>query len=209
VKTLFSRLRGRRAPASEDVTDSVLASSMFPADDAAPMVDWATRAAELKAHPLPAAETAERMLQLWHADEPLGSLGADAPARLARWLQGADVPADRELLKQDEIGDHLLVLLEGRVVVERKHPNGTATRLMEARAGDLLGEMALFDGGPRFSACRTLSPCCVAVLDSAGLEGLLAEDSPLAAALLVSITRRIALRLRQTGARLSALLAPQ
>lgn len=209
MKTLFSRLRSRRTPAGEEVTDSVLASSMFPADDAAPMVDWATRAAELKAHPLPPAEAAERMLQLWRADQPLGSLGDDAPARLARWLHGADVPADRELLKQDEIGDHLLVLLEGRVVVERKHPNGTATRLMEARAGDLLGEMALFDGGPRFSACRTLTPCCVAVLDSAALDGLLAEDSPLAAALLVSITRRIALRLRQTGARLSALLAPQ
>nr|WP_246312396.1 cyclic nucleotide-binding domain-containing protein [Aquabacterium terrae] len=206
---MFSRLRSRRTPVSEEVTDSVLATSLFPADDAAPVVDWATRAGELKAHPLPSAEAAERMLQLWHADPPLAGLGADAPARLARWLQGADVPAERELLKQDEIGDHLLVLLEGRVAVERKHPGGSVTRLMEARAGDLLGEMALFDGGPRFSACRTLTPCCVAVLDSAALDGLLAEDAPLAAALLVSITRRIALRLRQTGARLSALLAPQ
>ena len=102
-----------------------------------------------------------------------------------------------------------VVLLEGRCVAERRHGGGGVTRLMEARAGDLLGEMALFDGGPRFSSCRTLTPCSVAVFDAAALERLLADDPPLAAALLVSITRRLSLRLRQTGARLFALLAPQ
>lgn len=210
MKNLFSRLRGQRAPAAqEEVTDSVLATSMFPADEGAPAIAWAARAAELKAQPLPADECAQRLVQLWHNDPPLAALGAAAAGRLTPLLQGALLRPEQTIIHQDEVGDFLLVLLEGRAAVERHHAGGGVTRLMEARAGDLLGEMALFDGGPRFSSCRTLTPCSVAVLDSAALERLLADDPTLAAALLVSITRRISLRLRQTGARLFALLAPQ
>ena len=209
MKNLFSRLRARRNASPEDVTDSVLASSMFPADEAAAVVPWASRAAELKAETLPPHETAERLAQLWRADPALAAFGTHAVERLAPLLQGAQVRPEQLLIRQDEISDFLLVLLEGRVAVERRHAGGSVTRLMEARAGDLLGEMALFDGGPRFSSCRSLTSCSVAVLDAAALERLLAEDAPLAAALLMSITRRISLRLRQTGARLFALLAPQ
>jgi CRP/FNR family cyclic AMP-dependent transcriptional regulator len=209
VKNLFSRLRGRRAASPEDVTDSVLGTSMFPADEAAPVVPWAARAAELKAETLAPRETAERLAQLWRGDPALAAFSATSVERLAPLLQGAQLRAEQALIRQDEISDFLLVLLEGRVAVERSHAGGSVTRLMEARAGDLLGEMALFDGGARFSSCRTLTPCSVAVLDASALERLLADDPPLAAALLMSITRRISLRLRQTGARLFALLAPQ
>ncbi len=209
MKNLFSRLRARRSTSQEDVTDSVLATSMFPADEAAAIVPWTTRAAELKAETLPPGETAERLVQLWRADPALAAFGTGTVERLAPRLQGAQLRPEQLLIRQDEISDFLLVLLEGRVAVERSHAGGTVTRLMEARAGDLLGEMALFDGGPRFSSCRSLTSCSVAVLDAAALERLLADDPPLAAALLMSITRRISLRLRQTGARLFALLAPQ
>jgi hypothetical protein len=209
VKNLFSRLRARRSTSQEDVTDSILATSMFPADEAAAVVPWGPRAAELKAEALPPRETAERLLQLWRGEPALAGMGSDAVDRLAPLLQGAQLRPEQLLIRQDEISDFLLVLLEGRVAVERSHAGGTVTRLMEARAGDLLGEMALFDGGPRFSSCRSLTSCSVAVLDAAALERLLADDPPLAAALLMSITRRISLRLRQTGARLFALLAPQ
>ena len=209
MKNLFSRLRARRSASHEEVTDSVLASSMFPADEAAAVVPWALRATELKAETLPPRDIAERLAQLWRTDPALAAFGADVVERLAPLLQGAQLRADQVLIRQDEVSDFLLVLLEGRVAVERSHAGGSVTRLMEARAGDLLGEMALFDGGPRFSSCRSLTSCSVAVLDAAALERLLADDPPLAAALLMSITRRISLRLRQTGARLFALLAPQ
>ena len=209
MKNLFSRLRARRPASPEEFTDSVLATSMFPADEAATVVPWTARVAELRAETLPPRETAERLAQLWRSDPALAAFGTGAVERLAPLLQGAQLRADQALIRQDEISDFLLVLLEGRVAVERSHAGGSVTRLMEARAGDLLGEMALFDGGARFSSCRSLTPCSVAVLDAAALERLLAEDPPLAAALLMSITRRISLRLRQTGARLFALLAPQ
>jgi CRP-like cAMP-binding protein len=209
VKTLLSRLRSRRAPAAP-AEDSVPATSLLPPDEVPPpTVRWPERAAALKATPFPAEEAAQRLLKLWRGDAPLAALGETVPARLAPLLMASEVGTGQLPILQDETGDFLVVLLEGRASVERQHPGGGVTRLFEARAGDLLGEMALFDGGPRFCACRTLTPCTLAVLDSSGLNRLLADDPALAAAVLASITRRMSLRLRQTGARLSALLAPQ
>lgn len=207
MKNLFSRLRGPRVPA---MADSALSTSLLPADEAAaPAVGWPQRAAELNARPIAATEAARQLLQLWRGDAPLAALGDAAVPRLARWLGGAVLGNGQEPIRQDEAGDFLLVVLDGRLAVERHHAAGTRTPLFEARPGDLLGEMALFDGGPRFGACRCLGPCTVAVLDSRALQHLMAEDAPLAAALLASMTRRLSLRLRQTGARLSALLTPQ
>ncbi|WP_395701613.1 cyclic nucleotide-binding domain-containing protein [Aquabacterium sp.] len=210
MKTLLSRLRGRRAAASEAGDSLPATTSMLPPDEVLPPpVRWEQRAAELKARPLDAADAAQQLLRLWRGDAPLAAIGDAAAARLAPLLLASEVSVDQQPILQDETGDFLIVLLEGRVSVERQHPGGAATRLFEARAGDLLGEMALFDGGPRFCACRTLSSCTLAVLDSSALNRLMADDPVLAAALLASITRRLSLRLRQTGARLSALLAPQ
>ena len=209
MKTLLSRLRGRR-PAATDAGDSVPATSLLPPDEViAPPVRWADRALELKAKPADAAEAARQLLRLWRGDAPLAAIGDAAAPRLAPMLEAADIASGQQPILQDEAGDFLIVLLEGRVSVERQHPGGAATRLFEARPGDLLGEMALFDGGPRFCACRTLTPCTLAVLDAGALQRLMSDDPALAAAVLASIIRRLSLRLRQTGARLSALLAPQ
>ncbi|MBI5260122.1 MAG: cyclic nucleotide-binding domain-containing protein [Burkholderiales bacterium] len=202
-------MRGRRAPEPAAV-DSTLATSLLPPEDVpAPPVIWSDRAAALKAQPVPAAEAASQLVRLWRGDAALAAIGDAAVPRLATVLQGAALAAGLTPIQQDEGGDFLIVLLEGRVAMERQHTGGGVSRLYEARAGDLLGEMALLDGGPRFCACRTLTPCTLAVLDSMALQRLMADDAALAAALLASISRRLSLRLRQTGARLSALLAPQ
>ena len=84
---------------------------------------------------------------------------------------------------------------------------GGRARLAEARAGDMLGEMSVLDAGSRFSACTTLTPCVVAVLDAQRLDEMMAAEPRLAMALLASLARRLSLRLRQVSARLSALLS--
>jgi CRP-like cAMP-binding protein len=82
-------------------------------------------------------------------------------------------------------------------------------RLAEARPGDVVGEMALLDAGPRSSACVTRTPCLVAALAVDVLAALMHDDPPLAAVVMAALARRLSLRLRQADARLAALLAPQ
>lgn len=208
MKTLFSRLRRRPPVVAAAPVDSGLATSMLPPDEppAAP-VAWAQRAAELHARAIEPTEAARLLLQRWRGDAPFARLGEGVLGRLAGSLQGAEIDAQRELIRQDEGGDFLLVLLMGHAAIERRPPAGRATRLGEAREGDVLGELALFDRGPRLCACKALTPCTVAVLSATALQQLMTDDPALAAALLASIARRLSLRLRLTSTRLSTLLS--
>jgi hypothetical protein len=76
----------------------------------------------------------------------------------------ATVPADRELIRQDEYGNFMIVLLSGSMAVDRVQPWGERLRLAETRPGEILGEMSLLDSGIRFSACITMNECEVAAL---------------------------------------------
>lgn len=207
VKSLLSRFKAGRAAAATD--DSMLATSLLPPDDAALAATWAQRAVQVQAKTTPSFDAARELLALWGSDSGWIDFGADATSRLAPSLVAAQVASGHELIHQDEAGDFLMVLLDGRVAVERWHVGGDRTLIAEARPGDLLGEMAVVDAGPRFSTCRTLADSRVAVLEAAALKRLMRDDPALAAALLAAISRRLSLRLRQLGARLSALLAPQ
>jgi CRP-like cAMP-binding protein len=126
--------------------------------------------------------------------------------RLTEYLTFVSMTPDREVIAQDEQGDYLLIVLEGTIAVDRVQPWGGRARLGEARVGDLLGEMSLLDAGTRFSSCRTLTPCVVAVLEAHALDRMMKDDPRLAAVLLAALARRLSLRLRQASARLSALL---
>lgn len=176
-------------------------------DEALPAVGWSDRAGGIGARPLDTAQGTALFAQLWQADSHALALTPPELQRLAGFLDYVSVPAGARLIDQDEQGDYLLVVLEGRVAVERVQAGGARTRLAEIRAGDMVGEMSMLDAGSRFSACTTLTPCLLAVLESRRFEALMEAESRLALALLASLARRLSLRLRQVGARLSALLS--
>lgn len=168
---------------------------------------WPERARLMHAAPLDRVRGAEMFIGLWQADRRGLPLTPAEVARLSGHFEFVQVPAGQEVIGQDEAGDYLLVVLEGRLSVERVRGDGQRARLAEAGAGDMLGEMALLDAGARFSACTTVTPCVLAVLQAHRLDELMAREPRLALALLSSLARRLSLRLRQVGARLSALLA--
>ncbi|MCP3980997.1 MAG: protein kinase [bacterium] len=53
------------------------------------------------------------------------------------------------LIRQEDPGDHLLVLLEGEVDVSVRDPSGGAHHIARAGRGDVIGEMALITGEKR------------------------------------------------------------
>jgi hypothetical protein len=219
VKKLLRRLSGGKdakgAPTGDaaetriDEGDSGFFTTLFMEreEDTAPLVPWSERAAQLGAKTLPPAEGQALFAKAWEGDRHAAALGPDGIARLATYLGFASLPPEAELIRQDEQGDYLLIVLEGAVAVDRLQPWGGRARLGEARAGDLLGEMSLLDAGARFSSCLTLKPATLAVLEAGALDRMMADDPRLAAALLAALARRLSLRLRQSSARLSALLA--
>jgi CRP-like cAMP-binding protein len=207
VKKLLDRLAGNRRE-NPETPDSGYFSTMFleREEETPPLVPWGVRAGQLQAQSLEPSEGAQRFARAWNNDRHTVALADAELQRLTEYLTFVSLAPDREVIAQDEQGDYLLIVLEGTIAVDRVQPWGGRARLGEARVGDLLGEMSLLDAGTRFSSCRTLTPCVVAVLEAHALDRMMKDDPRLAAVLLAALARRLSLRLRQASARLSALL---
>ncbi|MEF7617581.1 cyclic nucleotide-binding domain-containing protein [Aquincola sp. MAHUQ-54] len=180
-----------------------------PADDTPPQrcIGWPERAPEVGARPIDPAEGAALFAEVWHREPHVLPLDAEELARLSRWAQFVEVPPGRTLIRQDEFGDYLVMVLEGTLAVARSNAAGGSTRLAEARPGDMLGEMSLLDAGSRFSVVTTLSTSRLAVLQAEPFRRMMRDEPRIALALMAALSRRLSLRVRQLGARLGALLS--
>ena len=185
--------------------DSILFSTAFAGlgVDASLLIPWEARAAEIDARRLTAARGTKLLQGLWAKDKYMSHLDAEAIQRLERYFDFASVPANRDIIRQDEYGNFMVVLLSGAIAVDRVQPWGERLRLAETRPGEILGEMSLLDSGIRFSACTTLSDCDIAVLSADAMDDMLNSDPTLAANLIALLARKLSLRLRVVSARLS------
>lgn len=189
----------------EDRQDSVLFSTAFAGlgVDASLLVPWEARATEVDAKRLDAARGTKLLQNLWSKDRYMRHLDLKAIQELERHFDFATVPADRDIIRQDEYGNFMVVLLSGAVAVDRVQPWGERLRLAETRPGEILGEMSLLDSGIRFSACTTMSECEIGVLTAEGMDDMMAASPHLAASLIALLARKLSLRLRVVSARLS------
>ncbi len=206
MKGIFEILRPKTRPeVSEEKQDSILFSTAFAGlgVDASLLIPWEARAAEIDARRLPSPRGTKMLQALWSKDKYMSHLDADAIQNMERYFDFATVPADRELIRQDEYGNFMLVLLSGAVAVDRVQPWGERLRLAETQPGEILGEMSLLDSGIRFSACSTMNECEVAALSAEAMDDMLSANPQLAANLIALLARKLSLRLRVVSARLS------
>jgi CRP/FNR family transcriptional regulator, cyclic AMP receptor protein len=167
------------------------------------LIPWEARANEIGAKRLPAERGVKLLQGLWAKDRSMSRLGEDGVRRLERFVDFAMVPGERDIVRQDEYGNFMIVLLTGVIAVDRLQPWGERLRLAEARPGDILGEMSLLDSGMRFSVCASLTECEIAVLSAEALDEMMTHEPALAASLIALLARKLSLRLRAVSARLS------
>lgn len=206
MKGLFGLFRPKaKPPAGQDNADSMLFTTAFAGLglDASLLIPWEARAAEVGAKRLKPDRGTKLMQALWAKDKYMSHLDQDSIHNLERFFEFATVPANRDVIRQDEYGNFMLVLLTGAIAVDRVQPWGERLRLAETRPGEILGEMSLLDSGIRFSACTTMSDCDVAILSAEGMDEMVMADPKLAANLIALLARKLSLRLRVVSARLS------
>ena len=198
------RLKSKPAPGEAKVESMLFTTAFAGLDgDAGPMVPWEARAVEVGAARLNAGRGTKLLQGLWSKDKHMHQLDKDAIARMERFLDFATVAANRDLIRQEEYGNFMLVLLSGSIAIDRVQPWGDRLRLAEAAPGEILGEMSLLDSGIRFSVCTTLSDCEIAVLSAESMDQMLRADPALAANFIALLARKLSLRLRVVSARLS------
>ena len=198
------RLKSKPAPGEPQVESMLFTTAFAGLDgDAGPMVPWEARAVEVGAARLNAGRGTKLLQGLWSKDKHMHQLDKDAIARMERFFDFATVAANLDLIRQEEYGNFMLVLLSGSIAIDRVQPWGDRLRLAEAAPGEILGEMSLLDSGIRFSVCTTLSDCEIAVLSAESMDQMLRADPGLAANFIALLARKLSLRLRVVSARLS------
>lgn len=109
--------------------------------------------------------------------------------------------ADREVIcRQGEVGDCMYMIQDGQAVVLREE-GGSEVVLGKVGAGDIIGEMAIFDRQPRSATVRAEGKARVLTLDKRSFLRRVHEDPSLA----YRILQKMSLRIRTLDAELTTL----
>lgn len=95
-----------------------------------------------------------------------------------------------EIIRQGDVGDAMYVIQDGRaeIVVDR---GGRETRLRVAEAGELIGEMAIFEHEVRSATVRALGNARVLTIDRKNFMRRISEDPSVAFRIVETMSRRI------------------
>ncbi len=94
-------------------------------------------------------------------------------------------------IQQGEHSEAAYFILEGSVNVYRTNENGEEVSLAVLGAGDVVGEMALIDHGPRSAYVRAITDISVLILTSYDFRAMLKKNPNTAIHLLSSLSKRI------------------
>ena len=128
-------------------------------------------------------------------------LGAMMPALRAR--------AGQTVIAQGEVGDWMLLVLDGTVDVVKRSESGVASRLAVVKAGATIGEMSMLDSAPRYASCIAIEDVRAGILTRAVITHLIQAHPAIGAKILVKLTQLLAQRLRNTSNRLVKVLQHQ
>jgi CRP/FNR family transcriptional regulator, cyclic AMP receptor protein len=125
---------------------------------------------------------------------------------LAHFMEVYRAESGMEIIREGEGGDFMLMLVEGRVDVNKRDRWNTPQHIAQVEAGRTLGEMSMIDGEPRFATCVAAEATLIAVLDRETLARIIVEEPLLGAKLLMELVLMLSQRLRATSEKLLGLM---
>jgi CRP-like cAMP-binding protein len=120
-------------------------------------------------------------------------------ARIADAAEQRELRRGDVLFQEDDEPNELFVVLSGRIALANKSPDGRESLVALMEAGDVFGEMPLFDGLGRSTAARALEPCDVIAIPYAPVQEVY-EGRP---TLLWSVVAMLSGRIRAMDAALA------
>lgn len=143
--------------------------------------------------------------------EMFKALPLDGLSALAQQGQQRSFPAGAQLMAQGEVGETMYVILQGRVRVERSHPDLIEPLVLaELGPGEVVGEMGVLDDAPRSATVIAVEQTETLELTAPALAQTILRYPAVAGALLRLLSRRLRTtdelaaelaRRRQQGAR--------
>jgi CRP-like cAMP-binding protein len=126
-----------------------------------------------------------------------GGVGDDVVSLLLSRAEAIDVPGGDWFLREGERATALFWLESGTVSISRKHGD-REIELRRLSAGEVFGEMAIFDFGPRSASVCAAEDCRALRIGCELLSQILAYDLEQYTLLTLNLARELARRLRWT-----------
>lgn len=126
--------------------------------------------------------------------------------RFVQLMEIESIPAFREICHQGGPGDAMYCVLDGEVRA-RLLVGGRETTLATFQAGDVFGEICLFDDGPRSADVLANVDSTLLRISGDRFDRLCREQADLAAPFLLSLGRTLTARIRNDNKRLGELIA--
>lgn len=119
------------------------------------------------------------------------ALDTEAAAALRASLKERTIAKGETLFTEGEPGDTMFLVIEGKLKLGQTSKDGRESLLAVLGAGEMCGELSLFDPGPRTSTATALTDAIVLSLGQEQLKPWLSGRPELAAALLQALARRL------------------
>jgi len=129
--------------------------------------------------------------------------GLDGPhlATCAAAFHQASFAKGETLFVRGDVGSRLYLIAEGRVRLAIVTDEGRELSFRHATSGDLVGEIAALDGGPRSADALALSQVVAYGLERSALTELCSAHS----AVMTALVRNLCRRIRDTSSQLEAI----
>ena len=129
----------------------------------------------------------------------LADLEAGELERIAQVAIPRSFPKGARVFHEGDESDACYVIRNGEVRVTREHSDGRAIALATLGPGELVGELAMLDGGVRSASVEALTDVDLLALSAGDMKGLLERNADITTKLVV----KLAQRLRETNERIS------
>ena len=131
------------------------------------------------------------MESVLHQSPLFASLDQEGAQALMESLTEQIVVKAEILFHEGEFGDHLFLILEGKVKLGHASTDGRESLMAVLGPGEMFGELSLFDPGLRAATATALTQARVFRLGNTQLMPWLAGRPEVAAALLQALARRL------------------
>jgi CRP/FNR family transcriptional regulator len=129
----------------------------------------------------------------------LADLEEEELRRIAQVAIPRSFPKGARVFHEGDTSDACYVIRSGEVRVTREHSDGRAIALATLGPGELVGELAMIDGGVRSASVEALTDVELLAVSAADMKSLLERNAGITAKLVVALTKR----LRETNERIS------
>ena len=145
---------------------------------------------------------AEQIFALVGHSQFFAEFNRDDIKLLAGYMRVYQAQPGKTLIREGDIGDYMLMIIEGEVDIYKKNRVQEQQHMTSVTPGMTLGEMSMIDGEPRFASCAASKKTVFGVLTRDNMVKIILENPSLGAKVLIKLVTMLAQRLRQTSAKL-------